>query len=536
MLKTLVKVRLQGLFLKSLSGSKQKKVSKLKIVLFSLLFLYVAIILTAAFGYLFYLVLDPFTAIGYEWLFFALMAVVIIVFCFVGSVFTTQQEIYGAKDNELLLSMPIKTRDILLSRILVVLILNYIYEALIALPGIVVYYWNRPFDIFQFLIFLIVMLTLPLFVLALTCVFGWLLAMVLKKINNKTVITLILSLAFLGIYFYLVNRIPGYLVTLAASGQTIGEIISSKLFPIYHLAIAICQNNLISLLIYLLCAIIPFVIVVNLLSHNFIKLTTTKTGSKKEKLKISDIKTNKAKKALFIRELRHYGSNPMVILNTGLGIAFTVFLAGALLVKGHEFLLLFDEIPVELTYMLNEWLVAILCLVVICCSCFNTISSSLISLEGNRLWIIKSLPISSKDILDSKLLLHLVLCLPAGILFSLVAVIVFSLNVIDALLVLLVPVVFTVFEAVYGLLVNLWKPKFDWVNETVVVKQSLAVTIAIFGSMAIAVLIVIGYVLIFSKFIDISLYTYIIFGLFVILDIYGYYLLNTWGIKRFEQL
>ena len=28
MLKTLVKVRLQGLFLKSLSGSKQKKVSK----------------------------------------------------------------------------------------------------------------------------------------------------------------------------------------------------------------------------------------------------------------------------------------------------------------------------------------------------------------------------------------------------------------------------------------------------------------------------------------------------------------------------
>ena len=142
MLKTLVKIRFQGLFLKSMMGSKKKKISIGKMILFSLLFIYLGIVLVAVFGYFFDLIIEPFIASGYEWLYFGLMALVVILFCFLGSIFYTQQEIYGAKDNDLLLSMPIKTRDILLSRILVVLLLNYVYEALIALPAIIVYFYN----------------------------------------------------------------------------------------------------------------------------------------------------------------------------------------------------------------------------------------------------------------------------------------------------------------------------------------------------------------------------------------------------------
>ena len=108
------------------------------------------------FGYMFNMVLEPFTAIGYEWLYFGIMAVLIVLLCFIGSVFTTQQEIYGAKDNEILLSMPIKTSDILLSRIFVVLIINYLYEVLIALPGGIVYFTQVPFDLLKLLFFLIV--------------------------------------------------------------------------------------------------------------------------------------------------------------------------------------------------------------------------------------------------------------------------------------------------------------------------------------------------------------------------------------------
>ena len=238
---------------------------------------------------------------------------------------------------------------------------------------------------------------------------------------------------------------------------------------------------------------------------------------------------------LFNGELRHFTSNPMVMMNSAIGIAFTIFLAGALIVKSNDVKIIVQSISPLLQGTLNEWLVAGLCLVIIGVSSFNYISASLISLEGNRLWIIKSLPLKTKDILDSKLLLHIVLCIPPAIIFSLAGIYVFSLNIVDALIVVVVPVIFIVFEAIFGLLINLWKPKFDWVNETIVVKQSMAVMIAMLGTMAFVVLVAGGYILLFNEFISAINYTYLIAVILIVLDIFGYYLLNTWGAKQFAK-
>ena len=180
--------------MRSMKGSKNKNAGIGKLALMVLVFAYIAIVFGSMFGYMFNMVLEPFTAIGYEWLYFGIMAVLIVLLCFIGSVFTTQQEIYGAKDNEILLSMPI---NILLSRIFVVLIINYLYEALIAIPGGIVYFTQVPFDLLKLLFFLIVIITLPLLALALSCAFGWLMAMLMKRIRNKTIIVRIFRTLFL---------------------------------------------------------------------------------------------------------------------------------------------------------------------------------------------------------------------------------------------------------------------------------------------------------------------------------------------------
>lgn len=536
MLKTLIKIRFQGIFIRSMKGSKKEKASIGKILLMLLVFIYIAGVFGSMFGYMFNMILEPFTSIGYEWLYFGIMALLIVLLCFIGSVFTTQQEIYGAKDNEMLLSMPIKTSDILLSRIFVVLIINYLYEAIIAIPCGVIYFTQVPFDFLKLFFFIIAIITLPLIALALSCVFGWLMAMLMKRIRNKTIITMVLSLGLLGIYFYSINKLPEYLVALIANGKSIGEAIQNTLFPIYHLALAISEANIISMLLYLLCIIIPFILIMYLLSKNFISIATSKAPSKKVKLKDSDIKFTSQKRALLKRELKHFTSNPMVMMNAALGIAFTVVLAGAILIKGPEMLDMIGVIPPEYRSLVNEFIVPLLCLTVIGTSSMNIISASLISLEGNRLWIIKSLPIRSKDILESKLMLHLALCIPPGLIFSIVGSIVFSLSLLDTLIVIIVPAIFTIFEALLGLLINLWKPKFDWINETVVVKQSAAVMITMFGTMALVVFIGGIYIGYLNQFIGAITYVYLMLAIFVLIDIYFYYLLNTWGIRKFEQL
>lgn len=536
MLKTLIKIRFQGIFMKTMKGSKNKNAGLGKVILIFLAFFYIAVVFGGMFGYLFDTILEPFTLIGYEWLYFGIMALMILLLSVLGSVFMTQQEIYGAKDNELLLSMPIQARDILLSRVFVILIINYVYEAIVAVPCGIVYFIQVPFDIVKLLFFMIVIITLPLLSLALSCTFGWLMAMFMKKIRNKTIITMVLSLGFLGLYFYAINKLPEYLITLIANGQAIGEAIRNTLFPIYHLAVSITDTNLISLLLYLVCCLVPFGIVMYLLSKNFISIATSKSPTKKMKLKESDIKYNSQKLSLLKRELKHFTSNPMVMMNGALGIVFTLVLAGALLVKGSELLDMLGVFPLEYQSVINELIAPMLAIAVIGTNSMNIISASLISLEGNRLWIIKSLPITTKDILESKLMLHLVLCVPPGLIFSVVGSFVFSLSIQDSLLVIIAPIVFTVFEALLGLVINLWKPKFDWVNETVVVKQSASVMITMFGTMALVIFIVGIYLGFLGEFINLISYVYIILVIFIVVDIGLYYLLNTWGITRFEEL
>ena len=97
--------------------------------------------------------------------------------------------------------------------VFVILILNYIYEILVAGPALYVYLTSVGMDAVQILMFVIVFLTLPLFVLALSCVFGWLMANIMRHVRRKNIVTLVLSLGFFGIYLYAVSSIQEYKVS-----------------------------------------------------------------------------------------------------------------------------------------------------------------------------------------------------------------------------------------------------------------------------------------------------------------------------------
>jgi len=531
MIKTLIKIKLQGLFYRQVKSSKNKSASKGKIALMIFLFGYVAVVFCGLFGALFNSLVEPLHLMQLDWLYFALMAIIVIMFCFLGSVFITEHEMYEAKDNELLMSMPLKNRDILLSRVFVILFLNYIYELLIAGPAFVIYFVKRGMTVGQIIVFVVVFLTLPLFVLALTCAIAWVVAHVMNRVRKKNIIVLVLSIGFFAVYFYGVNYIQEYILILIQNGRSIAQAIEQGLFPIYHLSIAIEQVNIFSLLIYLVCALMPFVFVMWLLSKNFIQMATSQPKSKKIKYVEKPMKQNAMIKSLLIREIRHFTSNAMVMLNGAMGIIMTIIGSGALVIYASTL----QEIVIMLPFV-KENIVPILCLMGVGVGSLNIITASLISLEGNRLWIIKNLPIREIDILNTKLLLHLIMCIPANLIFSIIASIIMKLNIVDSLLVIIAPNLFTVFIALLGLLMNLWKPKFDWVNETVCVKQSMPVMLTMFISMGTAFVIPMLYMIVLSDIMSAFIYMYIVMIVMILINVYFYYLIRTWGVKKFKTL
>ena len=106
--------------------------------------------------------------------------------------------------------------------------------------------------------------------------------------------------------------------------------------------------------------------------------------------------------------------------------------------------------------------------------CIMPITCSSISLEGKEWWIIKSLPVKTKDLLDSKLLLNLSIILPFWLVSEVLFIIALKPGVMELLWLVVIPVIMVVFSGVFGLTINLKMPVFNWENEVAVVKQSVS--------------------------------------------------------------
>ena len=135
MLKSLLRVRFAAL-LAAFTGQSRKRgrQTKGKAAGYALLMLYCF----CAFVFLFYSsfsqLAEAFFPAGLGWLYFAMFAIMAFALMFIGSVFTAKSQLFEAKDNELLLSMPVKPGLILLSRMAAMLAMNFVFELVVALP------------------------------------------------------------------------------------------------------------------------------------------------------------------------------------------------------------------------------------------------------------------------------------------------------------------------------------------------------------------------------------------------------------------
>ena len=111
MLKTLVKKQLMEIFRSYFYNAKtNKKRSTAGIIAYILLFAALMIGLGGMFTGLSVSLCAPLTQAGMGWLYFALMSLLAIFLGAFGSVFNTYSGLYFAKDNDLLLSLPIPVR------------------------------------------------------------------------------------------------------------------------------------------------------------------------------------------------------------------------------------------------------------------------------------------------------------------------------------------------------------------------------------------------------------------------------------------
>lgn len=537
MLKTLVKKQLAEIFrtwfVNRKTGKGRGKGGVIGLaVLFTFLMLYVC----GIFFFLAYELGGGLFQTPLRWLYFSLFGMLAILLGVLGSVFNTYAGLYLAKDNDLLIAMPIPPRTILASRLAGVFLMSLLYSGTVWLPAQLCWWIFGSPTALQIVFGLLLGVVIALFVTVLTCLLGWLVALLAGKLKNRSFLVVLLTLVLVGLYYAVCFRMQDLLKALLQNSEQVGAAIRVWGNLLYQLGMA-AEGEPLALLIFTGVTLALAAVTVWALSRSFLWLTTRSAGGKKPVYRAREARQKGVGKALLGRELKHFTSSANYMLNCGLGLILLPAAGVFALVKQPELdalrPMLAQNAP-GLLRLLPLLAAAGLCMLV----SMNGISTPSVSLEGRSLWLLQSLPVTAGQALAAKLRLHVLLNLPSALVTALLLGLALRLGAADVLLLALLGCAFIWLTGLLGLYFGLKRPNFHWTNETTPIKQSVNPLLVWLLGTAAALAIPGLYFLLnhFGRAPDTTLWLGLWLALFAGLTLLLRRWLFTRGAARFEEL
>ena len=493
-----------------------------------LLYLLLFAFLGVMFGVAAVTLCGPLLAEKMGWLYWCLMGLIAIFFGVFGSVFNTYSSLYQAKDNDLLLSMPIPTSIILLVWLSGVYAMGLMYELVVMIPTVVIWLVNAPFSIVGTIHVLLIPPVLSLLILVLSAILGWVVALIAAKVKHKNIITVLVSLVFLAAYYYLYARAYSLIQVLLLNLETVGSRLKAILYPLYHMGMA-AQGNILSMIVFTLIVAAALAIVYLILSRSFLKLATANRGAVKGAYKEQRVNVRSVRGALLQKEFSRFTGSANYMLGCGLGVILMP-VSAAVFVWKADLVREFSSLPAvrECTPLLA---VAAICLLMT----MNDMAAPSISMERKNLWIAHSLPVSGKQVLLSKLKLPLLLTWISAIPLVIVVEWLIKPSLLNGILIPAAACFYALLMTEIGLVLNLKMPNLHWTSEIIPLKQSAPVTIVLFGGWLVIAALAGIYVLL-KNAVSATAFGVLLCAVLLAATGWLYHWLMTKGAKVFEAL
>lgn len=526
-MKNLMKIQLKGMLFRMRQSGGKRASGALIVGLLIFCLLCIELVFVALWAQM-----TVFCTMGLTWLYFSLAGILALALAVFGSVFMTQTQLYDAKDNELLLSMPIRPMQILMSRMAVLLVLTGVFTLAALLPAYIMYAAFFGVTVQIVVGWVLSAAALILLAQAVCCALGWVLHWLLSRIRNKAVVSMTFTVLFLVVYFYVYTNANNLLTQLMQSGEQIAAAVQGAAWPLYAVGMGMGGSLPHTLFTAVLGAGV-FALVSWALAASFAKTVTagSRSGAARRRRGRRDMRVKTPVQAICRKELRKFLTSAVYLTNFGLGLVLLVALPVAALIFRGQLL----EV-IGLLDGFRPFVVGVVVLAAAFCIATSCISAPSISLEGKSLWVIRSLPVSGRTVLRGKLRMHCMLLVPLSAVCVLALGLIVGCSVIDTLLAATICAVFGWFVGVAGLVCNLLAPRFDWINEAGPCKQSAAVFLTIFGSYFVMLAFGGLFALLCSFGLASTLCLAACAAVLLLLTIGFHALLMRWGGRRFETL
>jgi ABC-2 type transport system permease protein len=183
------------------------------------------------------------------------------------------------------------------------------------------------------------------------------------------------------------------------------------------------------------------------------------------------------------------------MLNCGLSVLLIPACGILFLFKGRDIFGILDDVFSSRPGTSAVLLCTMLCMML----SMNDMAAPSVSLEGKSIWIPQSLPVQPKTVLRAKVSVQLILSVLPTLFASVCGIFILKASSAEKLLLVVMPLAYTVFSAMYGMAVGVRMPILSWTSELAPIKQSGAVSVVLFSSWGFCVAVAGLYLLIGYK-------------------------------------
>ena len=416
------------------------------------------------------------------------------------------------------------------ARLMNVYLMGTMYAAVVLIPTVVVYWITAGVTPARVICGILLILIVTVIVLLLSCILGWVVARISLKLKNKSFISVLISLLFIGGYYFFYFKANDIIQDIILHADVYGEKIKGAAYGLYLFG-RVGEGDWLAAVVYTVVVAGLFALTWYILQRSFLKIATASADTVKVRYVERTAKEKSLFGALLGKEFARFTASANYMLNCGLGTLLIPASGILLLVKGREVCEVLDAVFAARPGTTAILLCCAFCMIV----AMNDMVVPSVSLEGKSLWIPQSLPVSPKTVLRAKMSVQLLLTLIPMLFAVICAAVIVKTSVAVKLLLCVLPLVYTVFSAIFGLFIGLRMPILTWTNEMAPVKQSGAVAIAMFGGWIVCVVFAGLFMLVGYK-IGAALYMLLWIILFTIAALLLQRWLDTKGVAAFAAL
>ena len=501
-------------------GSKNKTNSKSMMILYAIVFLYLAGIV----GFFSYNLVQGLIEIQQEEIFLGLILLAIGVFVLIQTIFSAISLLYYSKDNEYILPLPIKPSQIVMAKTNVLLITEYFIVAIIGLIPLIIYGILTTANIFYYITMIITLLTfpvVPVLISSLLVLIVMSFAKFTKNRNRFQIIATIILLVVICVISFQTSDMEGSqeeLIQMATKANGLVEMIRNT-FPTLGMAIeALANNSILNLIALVLVTAILYLIYIAVGQKLFLKGAVGSLSSGKRTKKAINEKTAFKKSSLaktYIgKEFKTLIRNPIFFMQCVMPailfpILVIVFTFAGMQTDQNTSI---TDIAQMITNKTSIYLGMAILMVIQFFSMFIYISATAISRDGQNAVFMKYIPVPLIKQIDYKVMPNIIMTTIMGIISIGIAQYLFRIPILYLLLITIAAISIGMLQSYLMIIVDLKKPKLEWNSEYAVVKQNMNLVWPMFLGLAnITIIAVLSYVL--GSFVN----SFVIIGLFIII-------------------